>query len=179
MSDLRSFSYIVIFIMAFVFGNSWSGGNLAVAVGVAVAAVYLMTLAMRSVDREEQRKRDQAYIESGMAEVDLMAGLEFEKYIAARLRQSGWRVSMTAATGDYGVDLIASKDGQCMAVQCKRYGKPVGVSAVQQVVSGASHHSCTSSMVISNQEFTKAAVQLAKTHKCKLVGRSKLPNWSP
>ena len=41
---------------------------------------------------------------------------------------------MTAATGYYGVDLIAKKSGQCVAVQCKRYGKSVGVSAVQQVV---------------------------------------------
>lgn len=179
MSDLRSVSYIVIFIAAFAFGNSLSDGNFAVAVGVAVAAVSLMVLLMRNVDQEAQRRRDEAYINSGMADVDLMAGLEFEKYVAARLRRSGWRVSLTAATGDYGVDLIAAKDGQCMAVQCKRYGKPVGVSAVQQVVSGASHHRCTSSMVVSNQEFTRAAVQLAKTHDCRLVGRSKLPKWRP
>ena len=89
-----------------------------------------------------------------------------------RFRQAGWKVSTTAVSGDFGVDLIARKDGQCMAVQCKRYGKSVGVSAVQQVVAGAMHHKCTSSMVVSNQEFTKAAKQLAITHNCQLVGRS-------
>jgi hypothetical protein len=33
-------------------------------------------------------------------------------------------------------------------------------------------------MMVSNQEFTKAAEQLAITHNCQLVGRAKLPNWA-
>ena len=69
-----------------------------------------------------------------MAAINQMPGIEFENWVAARLRRAGWDVSMTAATGYYGVDLIAKKSGQCVAVQCKRYGKSVGVSAVQQVV---------------------------------------------
>jgi restriction system protein len=121
---------------------------------------------------EEQRRRDLEYVRSGMAKVDLMPGVEFENYVAARLRQAGWDVSTTAATGDYGVDLIARKDGECIAVQCKRHGKSVGVSAVQQVVAGAMHHHCTSSMVVSNQKFTRQAKQLARTHNCRLVGRA-------
>ena len=114
-----------------------------------------------------------------MAAIDSMPGIEFENYVAARFRQAGWKVSTTAASGDYGVDLVASKDGHCMAVQCKRLGKSVGVSAVQQVVAGSAHHHCTTSMVVANQEFTKAANQLANTHKCRLVGRSQLPQWKP
>jgi restriction system protein len=113
-----------------------------------------------------------------MAAIDSMTGVEFENYVAARFRQAGSKVSTTAASGDFGVDLIAKNDGQCMAVQCKRYGKSVEVSAVQQVVAGAMRHQCTSSMVVSNQEFTKAAKQLAITHNCQLIGRAGLPNWA-
>jgi HJR/Mrr/RecB family endonuclease len=86
-------------------------------------------------------------------------------------------VRTTTVTGDYGVDLIAKKGDQRIAVQCKRYSKPIGIAAVQQVVSGAMHHNCTASLVVSNQEFTKAAKQLAQTHNCRLVGRSELPKW--
>jgi restriction system protein len=128
---------------------------------------------------EHQRNLDREYLASGLAEVDRMSGMEFEKYVAARLRAHGWKVSPTATTGDYGVDLVAQKAGESIAVQCKRYGKPVGVSAVQQVVSGAMHHQCTASMVVCNQEFTKAAKQLAHTHNCRLIGRSELPRWTP
>ena len=69
---------------------------------------------------------------------------------------------------------IAEKDGQSVAIQCKRHGNSVGVAAVQQVVSGARHHGCTKSIVVSNQEFTQAAKQLAFTHGCQLIGRKAL-----
>ena len=80
---------------------------------------------------------------AGMTAIDGMSGVEFEGYVAARLRRAGWQVRLTPAVGDYGVDLIAEKDGQSVAIQCKRHSKSVGVAAVQQVVSGALHHGCT------------------------------------
>jgi restriction system protein len=116
---------------------------------------------------------------AGMSAVDAMSGVEFERYVAGRLRRAGWQVEFTSAVGDYGVDLIAEKDGQSMAVQCKRHGKSVGVAAVQQVVSGALQHGCSRSVVVSNQEFTAAARQLAFTHRCQLIGRKALQAWVP
>jgi restriction system protein len=145
----------------------------AIVIGLS-SLVYLHNL----YEKAKQRRRDLEYVQSGMAAIDSMTGVEFENYVAARFRQAGWKVSTTAASGDFGVDLIAKNDGQCMVVQCKRYGKSVEVSAVQQVVAGAMRHQCTSSMVVSNQEFTKAAKQLAITHNCQLIGRAGLPNWA-
>jgi restriction system protein len=114
-----------------------------------------------------------------MREIDAMDGVEFEDYVAARLQRAGWQVSFTPTVGDYGVDLIAQKDGQNVAIQCKRHGKTIGVAAVQQVVSGALHHGCARSIVVSNQEFTAAAKQLAFTHRCQLIGRKALQSWVP
>jgi restriction system protein len=111
--------------------------------------------------------------------IDAMSGVEFEGYVAGRLRRAGWQVRFTPTVGDYGVDLIADKDGQSVAIQCKRHGKSVGVAAVQQVVSGALHHGCTRSIVVSNQEFTTAAKQLAYTHGCQLIGRRAFEAWVP
>ncbi len=117
--------------------------------------------------------------DASMTAIDAMNGMEFEGYVAARLHHAGWQVRFTPAVGDYGVDLIAEKDGQSVAIQCKRHGKSVGVAAVQQVVSGAMHHGCTRSIVVSNQEFTSAARQLAYTHRCQLIGRRALQAWVP
>lgn len=122
------------------------------------------------IRRYQRRERAQAV----WAEIDQMTGVQFETYVAERLRARGWMVWTTAITGDYGVDLIAERDGGRVAVQCKRLGKPVGVSAVQQVVSGQALHKCASTMVVSNREFTAQAKKLARTHKCVLVGRSGL-----
>lgn len=143
-----------------------------VRMGLLGAAVGLFLAVLLS--REVRRRPD-----ASMAAIDAMTGTEFEDYVAARLRRAGWEVTFTSVTGDYGVDLIAEKDGKSVAIQCKRHGNTVGVAAVQQVVSGARHHGCTKSIVVSNQEFTQAAKQLAFTHGCQLIGRKALQAWVP
>jgi restriction system protein len=118
------------------------------------------------------------YLRSGLRDIDAMTGIDFENYVATRLRAAGYRVALTNVTGDFGVDLIASKDGQRIAIQCKRHARRIGAAAIQQVVAGALMHRCTSTMVVSNQEFTPAAIQLARVHSCELVGRTRLPKWA-
>ena len=148
--------------------------------GLVVTVVILLWLSARR-DRFQVvllRRRDLKYATSGLAAIDEMSGVEFEEFVAAQLRTAGWSVTHTANTGDYGVDLIAKKDGTRMAVQCKRQAKAVGVAAVQQVVSGALHHGCNQTVVVTNRAFTKAARQLATTHRCRLVGREQVQIWA-
>lgn len=106
--------------------------------------------------------------------VDLMSGTQFEDYVADAIRSCGLPVIMTSATGDWGVDLIVGHRPERVAVQCKRYSKPIGPAAVQEVVAGAPMQGCTRTMVVSNQEFTPAAHQLAAIHDCVLVPGSEL-----
>jgi restriction system protein len=151
--------------------------------GLGGLVLTVLILLWLSVQRDRfqagsQRRRDLKRAASGMAAVDQMSGVEFEEFVAAQLRTRGWSVIRTASTGDYGVDLIAKKDGTCMAVQCKRLARAVGVAAVQQVVAGARHHGCNQAVVVTNQAFTKAASQLATTHRCRLVGREQLQIWA-
>lgn len=87
-----------------------------------------------------------------------MTGEQFENYVASLLRSQGHTVKMTSRSGDYGVDIIV--DG-CVAIQCKRYSKSVGVKAVQEVYAGMQHYGCTSAIVVTNSHFTKNAAKLA------------------
>lgn len=148
--------------------------------GLALTVVGLLWLGVRrdrySVGR--QLRRDLRYAASDLAAIDEMSGVEFEEFVAAQLRTAGWSVAHTASTGDYGVDLIAKRHGACMAVQCKRQAKAVGVAAVQQVVAGARQHRCDQTVVVTNQGFTRAARQLATTHRCRLVGREQVQIWA-
>lgn len=147
--------------------------------GLLATVVILLWLSVRR-DRYRagrQRRRDLQNLKSDLPDIDEMSGVQFEEFVAAQLRVRGWSVEHTASTGDYGVDLVAQKDGTRMAVQCKRQAKTVGVAAVQQVVSGAAHHRCRRAVVVTNQAFTKAAKQLAATHGCRLVGREQLHIW--
>lgn len=142
--------------------------------GLLGAGVGLFLAVLLSAEGNRRRRPD-----GSMRAIDAMSGTEFEDYVATRMRRAGWQVAFTSASGDYGVDLIAQRDGKSVAIQCKRHGKSVGVAAVQQVVAGARHHGCTRSIVISNQEFTQAAKQLAATHGCQLIGRNALQTWVP
>ncbi|OBA71010.1 restriction endonuclease [Mycobacterium sp. 1554424.7] len=147
--------------------------------GLVLTVVTLLWLGVQG-DRYRagrQRRRDLRYAMADLAAIDEMTGVEFEEFVAAQLRSAGWAVTYTASTGDYGVDLIAKRDGACMAVQCKRQAKAVGVAAVQQVVAGALHHRCNQTVVVTNRGFTKAARQLASTHRCRLVGREQVQIW--
>jgi restriction system protein len=144
--------------------------------GLAVGTASFFTWA--TLPLWAKARRIAKYVRSGLHEIDAMTGSDFENYVAARLRTAGYRVALTKVTGDFGVDLIASKDKKRIAIQCKRHGRHVGAAAVQQVVAGALVHRCTSTMVVSNQEFTPAAVKLAEIHSCELVGRARLPKWA-
>jgi restriction system protein len=103
-----------------------------------------------------------------------MSGTEFEDYVARIVRSCGVPVIMTSVTGDWGVDIIVGRRPNRLAIQCKRQSRPVGTSAIQEVVAGAPMQDCAKTMVVTNHEFTPAARKLAELHGCELVGRSEL-----
>ena len=64
---------------------------------------------------------------------DKMNGYEFEEYAARYLKRNGYsKITVTKASRDFGVDLIAKKHRTTYAVQCKLYQGKVGNSAVQE-----------------------------------------------
>jgi restriction system protein len=148
----------------------------AVSVLAVVVCAWRALLAWLSYRRKV--RRDALYRASGQAAVDAMTGVEFERYVAAVLRGIGYTVELTRATGDFGVDLIATRDGIRTAVQCKRQSRVVNGAAIQQVVAGAAIHDCGATMVVSNHRYTRAAAQLADVHGCVLVDRTRLARLS-
>ena len=95
-------------------------------------------------------------------QMDEMSGEEFENYCADLLSKNGYTVeSMTRETGDYGADILISREGEWTAVQCKRYSKPVGVKAVQEAYASMSYYNCSHCAVITNSGFTAQAENLA------------------
>ena len=95
-------------------------------------------------------------------EIDNMTGTQFEEFVAAVLEGNGYEIQqMTSTTGDFGADVIAFKNGENIAVQCKRYAKPVGVKAVQEAIAAMKHYDCDSCLVVTNSRFTKQAMELA------------------
>ena len=112
---------------------------------------------------------------SRLRHVDKMAGLEFEHYCGELLETNGFtEVQVTQASGDYGVDILAKKDGITYAIQCKRYSSPVGIKAIQEIYAGKDYYDCMVAVVMTNQYFTNNAIEAAKKLKVLLWNRDDL-----
>lgn len=103
-----------------------------------------------------------------------MSPYEYEHYCAQLLNKSNWQTRVTQASGDQGVDIIATKNGKKIAVQCKLYGLPVGNKAVQEVFAAKQHIDADYAMVVTNSSFTKSAKELANTTGVMLLHHSEL-----
>lgn len=108
-------------------------------------------------------------------ELDEIEGHDFEYYCAELLKKRGFiDVVVTKGSGDYGVDVLAEKDGVTYAIQCKAYTAPVGVKAVQEAFAGREYYDRMVGAVLTNQYFTKPAVEAAKKLKILLWDRGYL-----
>lgn len=98
--------------------------------------------------------------------INSMSGYEFEEYCVKILRLSGFcNIEQTKLSGDFGIDIVAKRNGAKIGIQCKRYSNPVGVKAVQEAISGSIYYGCSESMVLSNQDFTPQAMDMASKAK--------------
>jgi restriction system protein len=103
-----------------------------------------------------------------------MTGRDFEEKIALLLESKGYRVHLTPYAGDWGADLVVSRDGRRSVVQLKRWNRSINPKAVQEVVASKAKYGCEHAMIISNREFTRAAGELARVNHVELWGRQRL-----
>ena len=136
-----------------------------VAVGIltVVSAIMIFMIMIKRF----RRKRDE--------DIDPMEGHEFEYFCADLLQRRGFQeVEVTKGSGDYGIDILAEKDGVTYAIQCKCYGAPVGVKAIQEAYAGRDYYDRMVGAVLTNQYFTQPAVEAAKKLKILLWDRGYL-----
>lgn len=139
-----------------------------IAVIIVCIAIVILILLGRNVLRRLLR----AFHKQDM---DEMEGADFEYFCADLLRDHGFiDVKVTKTSGDYGIDILAEKDGISYAIQCKRYTAPVGVKAVQEAYAGRDYYDCMVGAVLTNQYFTQPAVAAAKKLKILLWDRGYL-----
>lgn len=127
---------------------------LTMAAGILVLCLFLAGIlyVIRSVRRNRR-----------MRSVDDMEGHDFEYFCADLLEREGFvDVEVTRGSGDFGVDILAEKDGVTYAVQCKRYQSAVGVDAILRTYAGRDYYGRMVGAVMTNQYFTAPAVEAAQ-----------------
>lgn len=126
----------------------------------------VLTDAGKSVQRSYKKSKgiDVAKVDTDMEIVDQMKGPEFEEFSASVLKAIGFeKVKISGTAGDQGVDVLARKDGETYAIQCKRYGNKLDNTPIQEIFAGAQHYNTDKAAVMTNSYFTEGAKKLAKS----------------
>jgi restriction system protein len=105
---------------------------------------------------------------------EAMSPEDYEHFCAALLREARWRARVTRASGDQGVDIVAEKRGRRIVVQCKKYSKPVGNRAVQEIVAAIAHEDAERGIVVATKGYTPSAARLAASNEVLLLHHSEL-----
>lgn len=116
-------------------------------------------LAAKLIGMLRRRKRIYGFTEKTL---DAMDGHTFEFFCQELLQRNGYRnVTVTAGSGDHGVDILAEKEGVSYAIQCKHYRYKVGNKAVQEVYTGKDLYQAKQAAVLATCDFSPQAIEEA------------------
>lgn len=166
-SELIFSSILVLGLIVYYFTGDLITIGIAIFVGV---SIWILITFLK------EKKKENDLRQSGIYDIDKMDGIQFEHYLSAIFKSQGYNVKVTKATGDYGADLVLTKESEKIVVQAKRYSKNVGISAIQEITASKSYYNATRAWVVSNSFFTKSAIELAQSNGVELLDRKALIN---
>lgn len=103
---------------------------------------------------------------------------EYESIVSNMFEILGWDTLITLKSGDQGADIIIEKYNMKFVVQCKLYSQPVGNKAVQEVIAAKGFYEAFGAIVVTNNDYTKSARQLAESHSVILLHDSQILEWN-
>jgi restriction system protein len=180
MSSIKQIQYTILFILFVLIISFLSSHPIIIVVIIAAVLGFYIFKFVRKLNRIKQLKLNaeimrQRILSSGIKEIDVMEGEEFERFLGTLFEQLGCIVQYTPKSNDYGADLILTNTlGRKLVIQAKRYGKNVGLEAVQQAKAAEYHYNASQSIVITNRDFSDNARELARTTKVVLMNREGL-----
>lgn len=127
--------------------------------------------------RKEDKEIRDFLIDVNMSDIDAINGYQFEEIIDYLFQYFGYKTTLTKKSGDYGVDVFATKKDENYCIQAKLYyNHSVGSSAIQQINTAKNYYKCDYSIVITNSKYSKQAVDMAKKLGVILLDRTDFNN---
>lgn len=102
-------------------------------------------------------------------------GVGYEDECIGLFRESGWTALETSKSGDAGADIIATKRGLKVAVQCKNWSGNVGTTAIQEVVSAKGYYDADFAILLTETNVTRQAEVVAEKLKVIVIRKSDIP----
>jgi|GEM_PF-2215180 len=164
---------VVYYIIEMIRGNEKSSViRYCIAALLTVGSIVLYIICLRKNIKIEEEKKQKEEFEKQEREIRILSSptrnltpLQFEQFTAYYMKNRGYtEIQLTKKTNDFGADIIAKDPaGKAICVQCKKYSKPVGVKAVQEIVAARLHYGCElAAVAVSSCGYTKQAIELAK-----------------
>lgn len=122
--------------------------------GIALLAVSAVVLVWR-LATWDRRRRLRRTVEGLRA----LPPAEFEAEVGRWLRRDGWRIEHRGGTGDGGIDIVATKGRETLAIQCKRYAEttPVTAAQVRDLYGAAIAEGATAAVLVTTGRVSNAA----------------------
>lgn len=102
-------------------------------------------------------------------------GVLYEKDCLSYFRDSGWTCIETPSSGDKGVDIIASKNGIRLSIQCKNWSEKIDTSAVQEIVSAGLFYETDFSIILCENGCTRQALEISNKIGVTIIRQSEIP----
>jgi len=120
-------------------------------------------------------------VSASTGEANSLSGIDFEKVIAALLRAMGFQTELTEATGDGGIDIVATLEkpliGGRYLIQCKRFALDnlVGAATIRDFYGAVTaDRKAIKGVVITTSGFTPQALAFAQNLPIELVAGHQL-----
>lgn len=120
-------------------------------------------------------------------DIDKLTPSDFERFVGSVLEAAGWQdlsytqLNQNSLHGDGGVDIFAKKNGKTFAIEVKQRAidVPVGVTALNQLVTGAKLANTKRMILVTNSYFTTDVTARAFKLGVELIDRGDLKTlWS-
>jgi len=122
----------------------------------ATMADYKQAVETAQMQAEERKKANQT-----LESLRRLSPSEFEEYIGELFEELGYRrVNIRGGTGDQGIDILAEKDGERVAIQCKRYKGLVGPHEVRALIGAMQLNEAQRGLLVTTGTFSIQAERM-------------------
>ena len=93
-----------------------------------------------------------------------MTPREFEYIVSDYYKQQGYKTIITPYSGDWGIDVIASKGKEKLAIQAKMYGgssRRITRLAMMQLYGAMAYKDCTRAVMVTDGDCMPDAIDVA------------------
>ena len=139
-----------------------------------VLGVGLLGAAMSWIGRRQRRRLLDA--QHGLDSIAALGWRHFEQLVGEAFRRLGYTVEETGLGGaDGGIDLVLSKNGRRVLVQCKQWRRrQIPVNVVREMYGLLTHHRADEVKIACSGTYTRDAAQFANGKPIELIAGEEL-----